>query len=471
MASDSAFAFLRVGWWAGAEPADPLAALTGWLLRQEVGARCPGFSPVLVFGGPAAWSDPGFTGEPALESIDVEGGGRLVDVFVSSGSTEPTGPKVAQSLAESGARCTAVAPDAAWGLEPRTSVGSPFAVPEPALLAARHLSRPLLAARQAYLRVVEGLPERYVLVEGGLLPAGEPPSADLQLALARLADAAGDGERPAWIIRLAPGPFCSDDAEVEAAIRRRRAEAEEARYQPEDWPGYLSREPFPLRVTSPLDLAAAVAGAGAVVAETGGLMALAWALGAPHVAIGDEESSASDFAAWTGDASAVAAGSEEVVATIANILGRRGSPPGLKRLEATLDEALDVAATDLATVLEKAAPEATGKNAHSKERIHELEAANGALRARMAAERLRFGERAALLEQAAHTTVESAIKTVQGQDVMVRRRLEETEKEMRRLQEETAAQQAELRAIHATLTWKALAPFREWYRRASRAQA
>jgi uncharacterized protein with PIN domain len=81
----------------------------------------------------------------------------------------------------------------------------------------------------------------------------------------------------------------------------------------------------------------------------------------------------------------------------------------------------------------------------------------------MAAERLRFGERAALLEQTAHTTVESAIKAVHGQDVMLRRRLEETEKEMRRLQEETAVQQAELRAIHQTLSWRALAPLRQWY--------
>ena len=67
--------------------------------------------------------------------------------------------------------------------------------------------------------------------------------------------------------------------------------------------------------------------------------------------------------------------------------------------------------------------------------------------------------------RAANTSVESAIKAVHGQDVIVRRRLEQTEKEMRRLQEETALQQAELRAIHASLTMRALAPARAWYER------
>ncbi len=80
-------------------------------------------------------------------------------------------------------------------------------------------------------------------------------------------------------------------------------------------------------------------------------------------------------------------------------------------------------------------------------------------------ERLRFGERSALLERAANTSVESAIKAVHGQDVIVRRRLEQTEKEMKRLQEETAVQQAELRAIHASLTMRAFAPARAWYER------
>jgi uncharacterized protein with PIN domain len=472
MAPDSALH--RVGWWAGTEPGDPLAALNGWLLRQELAARCRGLALALVCGGPISWSDPGFTGEPAVQSLDVspEGQRPPVDVFVASGQPDPTGPKVAQSLAEAGVLCTAVAPDAAWGLEPRTSVGAPFAVPEPALLAARHLPRRLLAARQAYLRVVEGLAKQYVLVEASLLPAGEPPARDLELALSRLAERAGDGHKPAWLVRLAPARLCQDDPLVEAAVRQRRAEAEEARHQPEDWAGYLGGELFPLRVTSPLDLAAAVAGAGAVVAASGGLMALAWALGTPHVAIGEEEGSASDFAAWTGDSSAVARGPADVVATLDNIFARGGRPTGLTRLEATLDEALDSAARDLEKVASEAAATAPASNdrARAEERLHQLETANAALRARMAAERLRFGERAALLEQAAHTTVESAIKAVHGQDVMVRRRLEETEREMRRLQQETAVQQAELRAIHATLTWKALAPFRAWYQRASKAE-
>ena len=57
----------------------------------------------------------------------------------------------------------------------------------------------------------------------------------------------------------------------------------------------------------------------------------------------------------------------------------------------------------------------------------------------------------------------------EGQDVILRRRLEATEKEMKRLQEETAEQQAELRAIHATMTMRALAPAREFYSRLRRA--
>jgi cytosine/adenosine deaminase-related metal-dependent hydrolase len=148
-------------------------------------------------------------------------------------------------------------------------------------------------------------------------------------------------------------------------------------------------------------------------------------------------------------------------------------------LEATLDQSLDEAAANLeeaAGYLGKGATEAPGPRRPGRanevdpyERLHELEAVNEALRLRLAAERLRFGERAALLERTAHTTVESAIKAVHGQDVIVRRRLEETEREMRRLQEETAVQQAELRAIHGTLTMKALAPAREWFGRRRKA--
>ena len=54
----------RVGWWAGTEANDPLAALTGSLLRAEMGSRCPGLAPILVSGTERSWSDPGFTGEP-----------------------------------------------------------------------------------------------------------------------------------------------------------------------------------------------------------------------------------------------------------------------------------------------------------------------------------------------------------------------------------------------------------------------
>ena len=102
-------------------------------------------------------------------------------------------------------------------------------------------------------------------------------------------------------------------------------------------------------------------------------------------------------------------------------------------------------------------------------RLHELQAVNNALRQRLAAERLRFGERAALLEKAANTSVESAIKAVHGQDLIVRRRLEVAERELRRLQEETAAQQAELRAIHGSMAMRALTPARDFYDRLRKA--
>ena len=220
-------------------------------------------------------------------------------------------------------------------------------------------------------------------------------------------------------------------------------------------------------------MAAAVAGAGAVLAHSGALMALAWALGVPHVALGPEESAPSAFAAWTGDASALAADPGEIVATIPNIFARTGRPPGFKRLEATLDQALD----ESAELLKKTAADvsASGRGAQGaglalEARLQELQSVNEALRRRLAAERLRFGERAALLEKAANTSVDSAIKAVHGQDLIVRRRLEVAEKELRRLQEETAVQQAELRAIHGTATMRALAPARDFYERLRKAQ-
>jgi hypothetical protein len=461
----------RVGWWAGGEAADPLAALGGSLLRAEIRARCPGFSPVLVHGAMVGWAEPGFTGEPAAvhPARDWPGEPLLpLGVLVVSGNPEPGGPKMAHALAETGTATVAIAPGKGWGLEPSASVGPPFAVPEPVLLAARHLSRHALDARGAFLRVVEGLPRHYVLVEGGLFDGPEDREAveDLELALRRLARVAGR-ERPAEVVILAPGPMVADGPGADAFLAQRRAETEEGRHQPEDWPGHPDRPRLGLRVANPVDLAAAVAGAEAVVARTGALMALAWALGIPHVAVAGEDSPASNFAAWTGDASALVSDGAELVATLDNIFARRGRPLGLRRLEATLDQSLDDAAANLVKAV--AATGTDGEAAMSaaswQERAQELEAVNEALRQRLAAERLRFGERSALLEKAANTSVESAIKAVHGQDVIVRRRLEQTEKEMRRLQEETALQQAELRAIHASLSMRALAPARAWYER------
>lgn len=438
-------------------------------------ARCPGLRPLLVHDAPASWAAPGFTGEPAAVHLDWPGPGSLaLDILVASGPAEPGGAKISQALSETGTVTAAVAPDQGWGCDPRYSVGPPFAVPEPCVLAARHLPASLLGARQSLLRVVEGLPRRYVLVEGSLPdddPGGEGSARGaLELALARLAEAAG-GERRAEIVQLAPGPLTAEDPEVDAVLRQRRAETEEGRYQAEDWPGYPDRARLPLRVTNPLDLAAAVAGAEVVVAGSGALMALAWALGTAHVALAPEDSPAGNFTPWTGDPSAVVPSPAELVATIGNIFARRGRPPGLKRLEATLDQSLDEAASNLeqkgADAVASGRPGTAGTE--PDERLHELEAVNEALRLRLAAERSRFGERAALLEKAAHTTVESAIKAVHGQDVIVRRRLEQTEKEMRRLQEETALQQAELRAIYASRTMRALTPARDLYGRLRKA--
>ena len=70
--------------------------------------------------------------------------------------------------------------------------------------------------------------------------------------------------------------------------------------------------------------------------------------------------------------------------------------------------------------------------------LQELQSVDEALRRRLAAERLRSASRAALLQKAANTSVDSAIKAVHGQDLIVRRRLEVAEKELRRLQEEPA---------------------------------
>jgi hypothetical protein len=215
-----------------------------------------------------------------------------------------------------------------------------------------------------------------------------------------------------------------------------------------------------------LDLAAAVANAGAVVARSGALMALAWALGIPHVAIAEEGTPASDFAAWTGDTGAVVAGPSGLAMTVDNIFARRGRPPGLNRLEATLDQSLDQAAMNLEEAASKLGDMGEGRSpAAAEARLAEVAAANDALRQRLAAERQRFGERAALLEKAAETSVEAAIRASRGQDLVLRRQLEETEREMRRLQEETAVQRAELRAIYATRAWKTLTPAREFYGR------
>ena len=154
---------------------------------------------------------------------------------------------------------------------------------------------------------------------------------------------------------MAAGPLLAADPEVDVVLRERRAETEEGRYQPEDWPGQDERPRLSLRVTSPVDLAAAVAGAEAVVAAGGPMIALAWALGVPHVAIAPEGSPADAFVAWTGDASALLEEPKELLNATDHIFARRGRPPGLKRLEATVDQSLDEAAAALGRAVEEKA--------------------------------------------------------------------------------------------------------------------
>ncbi|MGC8626282.1 MAG: hypothetical protein ACP5VR_01805 [Acidimicrobiales bacterium] len=511
MSSATTLQQVRVGWSAYAEMGDPLATLAGWLLRQELASRLPGLSPLLAYAEALCWDAPGFTGEPVLHSLMDAGGQPAVDVLVASGDLGP-GEEAVTSLAEAGVPFVPVAPYGSWPADPRLCVGPPFAVPEPVVLAARHLSPQLLGARGAFLRVVHGLGRRYVLVDQTLL-AGEAgqaardgadqgdgvssgqghgvsrhrardgagqstgvasqaawPVGALDAALQELAEACaknGSGSQ-VDVVPLVPSRLRLDDPEVEAVLLRRRAEVEEGRYQPEDWPGYERRPRLALRVTSPFDLAAAVAGAEVVVAASGALMALAWSLGVPHVALAGQDSTASAFAAWTGDATAVVSEVGQLVGSIGHVLARRGKPPGLGRLEATVDRSLDEAAATLGKMVDDVVGSVPGEARPypaSAERAQELQVVNDALRRRLAAERLVFGERAALLERAANTTVESAVKAVQGQDVVTRRRLEVALKEMKRLQDETAQQQAELRAIHSSLTWRAISPAREWYER------
>ena len=213
----------------------------------------PGLSLVLVSGAERSWSDPGFTGEPVAEGER----GQAIDVFVACGSSEGRGAKLAQVLAEAGIPGVAIAPEEDRGLEPHRSVGSPFAIPEPALLAPRHFPRSVLDGHAAYFRVVEGLPDCYVLVERSVLSTddGAVP-ADLELALRRLAEGAWRRAR-AEVVWLSPGSL-AEDPQLESTLRERRAETEEGRYQPEDWPGHPWRHKPELRVTNPLDVAAAV---------------------------------------------------------------------------------------------------------------------------------------------------------------------------------------------------------------------
>jgi len=490
---------VRVGWSAYAEMDDPLATLAGWLLRRELASRLPGLSPLLAYGKALSWDAPGFTGELVLRSPMADDGQPAIDILVASGDLGTTGEETAGRLAEAGVPVVPVAPYGGWPADPRLCVGPPFAVPEPVVLAARHLSSQLLRARGAFLRVVQGLGPRYVLVDQTLL-AGEASQTardgpgqrsgvngqtardgagqrsgvnGLEAALEELAGACAknDGGAQVDVVPLVASRLRLDDPEVEAVLLQRRAETEEGRYQPEDWPGYERRPRLALRVTSPFDLAAAVAGAEVVVAASGTLMALAWSLGVPHVALAGQTSAASAFAAWTGDATAVVSEVSQLAGSIGHALARRGKPPGLGRLEATVDQSLDEAAGTLGKmvddVVDNGRVEARPWSA-SAERVQELQVVNDALRRRLAAERLVFGERAALLERAANTTVESAVKAVQGQDVVTRRRLEVALKEMKRLQDETAQQQAELRAIHGTMTWRATSSAREWYERLRR---
>ena len=148
MVATNALQRLRVGWWAGAEPSDP------WLPSP---APCcgPNTSPLPGFGSGACLRDAGVMGRAGFtgEAVAVHPGpdwpgarSSPLDILVTSGAPEPGGTKTAQALCESGCVTVAVAPEEAWGCEPHLSVGPPFALPEPALLAGRHLPRSVLEA-------------------------------------------------------------------------------------------------------------------------------------------------------------------------------------------------------------------------------------------------------------------------------------------------------------------------------------
>ena len=196
------------------------------------------------------------------------------------------------------------------------------------------------------------------------------------------------------MVWLSPGALV-EDPKAESALRERRAEDEEGRYQPEDWPGNPWRPQPGLRVTNPVDVAAAVASRGRRGGSQRRLDGPRLGARRPPCRPGPEESAPSAFAAWTGDASALAADPGEIVATIPNIFARTGKPPGFKRLEATLDQALDESAETLkkrSRRFRRTGREGRVRAPLWKPRLHELQAVNhAALRQRLAAERLRFG--------------------------------------------------------------------------------
>ena len=200
----------RVGWWAGGEPADPLAALAGSLLRAEIRARCPGLSPVLVHGATVGWAEPGFTGEPAAVHSTPDGPASPwcpLSVLVASGEPRTGRQQDRPRLGRERARQRWPSPPkkaGAWSRAPAWGRRSP----SPSLCCwppgtCRATSSTPAAPSSGWSRAFPGTT---CSSRAACWTARRGQEAeDLELALRRLARAAG-GDRPAEVVKLVPGP-------------------------------------------------------------------------------------------------------------------------------------------------------------------------------------------------------------------------------------------------------------------------
>jgi hypothetical protein len=423
----------HLAWWAGSELDDPVASLRGLTLRAELGDRLSHQAVTLIRDEAPSGCEPGFTGEPVAPSTELVGDALVV----IGGSAEPPAALI-DRYRDAGHPVVSLAPEGQWGDDRREVPGADAIV-----LAARRLDERTLDRQAALLRVVAGLPKAYVLwaPEGAQRKART--GADVPVAIAELA-----ARLEAEVVVYAPGAMTADDAQVETVLAQRRQEADARRRLPEDWTPGPDRPLLRLRISSPLALAAAVAHARAVVAADRSFRALAWALGVPQMAPPHDGSAGRGLA---GTGTEIPSSSSPVDGSIPTLARRRRArPEALPDLEALLDQHLDTAAAEI----EASIPAPSDHDALER-RVRELEATNEALRRRMAAERLRFAERAALLEEG-FGALPSAPRGHGAPDAVLQRRLEERDEEVRRLQ-------SELAAVYATKTMRMVAPLRQAY--------